>query len=209
MNKKPSRIRGLLPLAASLGAILCQASLLALPGFSAERVYANYGPLERHVSVKALETYARTGELSEELEVYSRYLTPEQLERLRSGLLVSAELDVVAIAQFFYTSQGEAILQELGEVIQTAGRQNGALAIRGSLILAAADPDGGLNLINVLKHFPTQGVRVDLQRLAVVARTVIAEINHTREVTAQVREQAAQTASQPPKMQFWLPPQLD
>ena len=183
-------------LAGSLGGSLLQCLLLTSPGLSAESVIANYGPLERDISVKALEIYARTGKLTEELAVYSRYLTPEQLEQIRSGLLISADLDVVAVAQFLYTPQGEAILQGLGEVIQTAGRQNGALAIRGAVIIAAADPDGGLNILNVLKHFPTQGVRVDLGELASVARAVIAEINQTQETTAQIRAQALQAATE-------------
>ncbi|MBE7382683.1 MAG: alpha/beta hydrolase [Leptolyngbya sp. SIO1E4] len=181
-------------LVGSLGVGLLQSLLLALPGLSAERIFASFGPIERSISVDTLETYARTGELVDELKVYGRYLTPEQLEQFRSGLLISADLDVVTVSQFLYTSQGEAILQWLGGVIQTAGRQNGARAIRGAVILAAADPDGGLNVLNVLKHFPTQGARVDLQRLLVVARAVITEINRTYETTAQIREQSAQIA---------------
>ncbi|NEP15824.1 MAG: alpha/beta hydrolase [Leptolyngbya sp. SIO4C1] len=174
----------------SLGAGLVQTLLLALPGFSAERIYANYGPVERYISVEALETYAETGELTEELEGYSRYLSDEQLEQIRTALLVSADLDVVTVAQFLYTPQGEAILEALGEIVQTAGRQNGALAIRGALILAAANPDGGLNLINVLKEFPTQGIRVDLRRASLIARRVLDQIRQTQRVTAQITQQA-------------------
>lgn len=37
----------------------------ALPGVSAERIYANFGPLERFVSVDALVNYAETGELGQ------------------------------------------------------------------------------------------------------------------------------------------------
>ncbi len=179
-------------LAASLGAGLLQSLLLALPGASAERVYINYGLLERYISVEALETYARTGEIPEELAVYSRYFTPEQLEQLRAGLLTQADLDVVAVSQFLYTPQGEAILDWLGEIVQTAGRLNGARAIRGAVILAAADTDnGGLNLINVLKIFPTQGVRLDLGRLAGVADAVTTELNQTNEITRRIQAEAA------------------
>ncbi|NER84050.1 MAG: alpha/beta hydrolase, partial [Leptolyngbya sp. SIO1D8] len=187
--------RGLGRLAGALGAGLFQALLMASPGLSAERVYASFGPIERYISVDALETYARTGELRGELEVYSRYLTPQQLEQFREGLLLSADVDVVTVSQFLYTTQGEAILEWLGDVIQTAGRQNGALAIRGAVIQAAADPDGGLNALNVLKNFPTQGPRVDLQQLLTVAQVAIAEINHTYETADRIREQSAQAAA--------------
>ncbi|MGD1905914.1 MAG: alpha/beta hydrolase [Leptolyngbyaceae cyanobacterium] len=178
--------------AISLGTSLLQSLLLALPGVSGERVYINYGLLERYVSVESLETYAYTGELPPELEYYRRYFTPEQLEQFRMGLLVSADLDVVAVSQFLYTPQGEAILDWLGDIVQTAGRQNGARSIRAAVILAAANTDeGGLNLLNVLKAFPTQGVRLDLQRFSGVADAVVGELNQTQQATRLIQEQAA------------------
>ncbi|PSN14864.1 hypothetical protein C7293_09770 [filamentous cyanobacterium CCT1] len=174
-----------------LGASLLQPFVLADAGLSAERVYVSYGPIERAIDVEDLRTYARTGQLTDDLNGYRRFLTPEQLEQFRTGLTVSADLDVVTVSQFLYTSQGETILQLLGEVIQTSGRQNGALAIRAALILAAADANGQFNLLNVLDQFPTEGVRVDLQQLSRVADIVFSEINQTQQVTAQIREQAA------------------
>lgn len=170
---------------------------LALPGLSAERVIANYGPLEREIAVEVLETYARTGELTEELQVYSRYLTPEQLEQLRTGLQAPApaDLDAVTISQFLYTSQGEAILEQLGEIIQTAGRLNGKLAIRAALILAAAENEQGFTVLDVLQKFPTEGIRLDLGQFARLARAVIAKIEETTEVTAQIQAQAIAEAA--------------
>ncbi len=173
-----------------VGTALLQSLWLALPGFSAEQVFINYGPLERSIAVEDLQTYARTGKLTNELESFGRYFTPEQLQQFRDGLTLSADIDVVTVAQFLYTPQGEAILDALGEVVQTAGRQNGARAIRAALILAAADPDGGFKLLNILKHFPTQGVRIDLQGIASIAREVVTTINQTQQAVAQIRQQA-------------------
>lgn len=177
---------------------------LATPALSAELVYANYGPIERDISVAALATYAQTGELTDELAGYSRYLSSEQLAQLRRGLLLSADLDVVSVSQFLYTPQGEAILEELGKVVQTAGRRNGAKAIRGAVILATADPDGGLNVINFLNHFPTEGVRVNLRQLSLIARTLLSEINQTRQTVEQIQTQAEQAAS---TIEYSLTPQ--
>ncbi len=194
---RPNRLARFLR-AGFLGFGLLQPLVLADPGVSAEQVYVNYGPLERTIAVEDLRTYARTGKLTDNLNGYRRFLTPEQLEQFRNGLTVSADLDVVTVSQFLYTSQGETILQLLGQVIQTSGRQNGALAIRGALILAAADSGGQFNLLNVLDHFPTGGVRVDLQQLSQVADIVFSEINQTQQVTAQIREQAAAAVNSEP-----------
>lgn len=178
----------------ALAMALLQFLLFATPSFSTERIYASFGPLERSVAVADLFTYARTGELPRELQILSRILSAEQLEQLRTGLSVSADIDVVTVSQFLYTAQGEAILQWLGELIQTEGRQNGALAFRGATILAAADPDGGLNVLNVLKHFPTQGARLDLGRLLGIGRVAIEEVNQTRAMTTKIFEQEKATS---------------
>lgn len=183
----------------SLGLGLLISLWLALPGVSAERIYANFGPLERFVSVDALVNYAQTGELGQELEWIQRFLDPEQLEQLRNGLTLSADIDVVTVSQFLYTAQGEGILEWLGGLIQTAGRQNGALAIRGAVIQATADREGGLTLLNFLKHFPTNGVRVDLQALVGITWVAIAEINQTNQITAQLFEQAAKAIDETPR----------
>ncbi|MGD1932757.1 MAG: alpha/beta hydrolase [Leptolyngbyaceae cyanobacterium] len=174
-----------------LVALMLQWLLIALPGLSTERLFVNFGAVEYSVSVANLETFARTGELPYELRSLGRFLSAEQLEQLRNGLTVSADIDVVTVSQFLYSAQGEATLRLLGELVQTAARQNGALAIRAALILAAADGEGQFNALNILNHFPTQGARVDLQRLSTVARTVITELNETEAAVTQIQQQAA------------------
>ncbi|MGL5077274.1 MAG: alpha/beta hydrolase, partial [Waterburya sp.] len=84
---------------------------------AAEDVILNYGVLEFPVSVKSLETYAQTGEISGELKSYAGFLTPEQLKQLKVGLTTSAEFNHLAIAQFLYSFQGEKILQRVGRVV--------------------------------------------------------------------------------------------
>ena len=40
--------------------------------------------------------------------------------------------------------------------------QSGFFAIRGGLILAAADDESGLTILNFLKKYPTPAIRIDL-----------------------------------------------
>ena len=172
-----------------LSGLLCL--LLASPGVTAERAYVHFGPLERSVLVADLAAFVRTGELPENLQHWRRILSSEQLEQLRMGLSASVDIDVVTVSQFLYTAQGEAILQWLGDFIQTEGRQNGALGLRGATILATADSDGGLTVLNLLKHFPTQGARVNLGWLLGVGRQVTREVNQTNAVTEQLFAQVS------------------
>ncbi|GAB4538746.1 MAG: alpha/beta hydrolase [Pleurocapsa sp.] len=155
-------------LSVSLIQITC---CLAFPYFwatkaaAAEEIYLNYGLLEFSLTVDSLEAYARQGLIQDELKTYARYLTPEQLEKLKVALTTSADLSPLAISQFLYSYQGKKILERVGKVVQTTARQPGFYAIRSALILAAADEDsGGLTPLNILKKFPTQGIRIDSAR---------------------------------------------
>jgi len=128
----------------------------------AENIILNYAALEISVSVKSLETYAKTGKLEGELKNYGGFLTPEQLQQFQVGLTTSADFDHLAIAQFLYSFQGEQILKRVAKVVKTTERQPGFYAIRSALILAAADTEnGGLTPLNVLKKFPTKALRID------------------------------------------------
>jgi predicted dienelactone hydrolase len=165
---------------------------------AAERIYVSYGPFERSISVKALENYARNGEIDEDLAVYAQYVKPEQLERLRPILLERAEISPIAVSQFLYSPQGEILLRRLGEVIQSESRQPGFYAIRAALILAATSPQG-ITPLNVLQKFPTSGIRINLERSLEIARDVEQTIAQNNQATLAVAQQASlEAVSQSP-----------
>ena len=83
---------------------LLQLLLLTTPVLGVERIYASFGPLERHIEVADLKTYVDTGELPDSLSFLSRFLTPERLERLRSGLSTSADIDAVTDSDILDTA---------------------------------------------------------------------------------------------------------
>ncbi|MCT7950560.1 alpha/beta hydrolase [Ancylothrix sp. C2] len=171
--------------------------LMPAQTLAAERIFANYAVVERSISVASLEAYAKQGILDEDLAVYAQYATPEQLEQLRNILLLRADVNPVIISQFLYTPQGEIALQRLGEVIKTGTRQPGLYAIRAALILAASDSEG-LTLLNFLKKFPTEGIRIDLTRASQIARELQQIVNQTNQATALInRLSTAEAAANP------------
>jgi predicted dienelactone hydrolase len=175
---------------------------------AAQRLTLAYGLLERSISLDDLIDYADTGALDDELYVYIRYIKPEQRELLRRSLRLKSDLSVVAVAQFLYSPQGQILLQRLGEVIQPESRQNGLHAIRAALILAAADPEG-LTPINVLRQFPTAGIRIDLQkslRIAAALDELITQTNRvSRDIAQQVERESVQQALPNPLLNLTLP----
>ncbi|WP_190517930.1 alpha/beta hydrolase [Nodosilinea sp. FACHB-13] len=149
----------------------------ALPSAAAENLIVTFGILQRSIPIADLERFATTGELTPQLQAYRRQLqiSDEQLGQIREVLSTPAGLSPVAVAQFLYTEQGVLLLEQIGRVVQTPVRQANVQALRGALILAAADPEGGFTLVNVLKTYPTEAMRIDLIEGLAIAQ----EINQT------------------------------
>lgn len=177
----------------SLQVLFSTASLVlcSLPAQAAETVYVSLGLLEISISVESLEQYAEEGTITQELAAYTRYLNAEQKQKLQEVLTIPAELDTLAIAQFLYSPQGEAVLRQFGEIIDTKARQGGFYAIRSALILAAADPEG-LTLLNFLNHFPTQGLRINSGRGLELVNQLSQFIKQTDQTVALIEQQAQQ-----------------
>ncbi|MBE9019415.1 alpha/beta hydrolase, partial [Chroococcidiopsidales cyanobacterium LEGE 13417] len=181
----------------SLGIAL---SLLLFPAtgvqtaVAADRIYATYGAFESSVAIENLAEFAKTGEIEGGLIDYARRLTPAQLARLRDILTAPVDLSPVAISQFLYSSIGETLLQRLGQLIRTEAREPGFYAIRSALILAAAENRQGFTLLDVLRQFPTNGIRVNLGQSLEIVEELQAVINRTNEAIALVQRQSAAAA---------------
>jgi predicted dienelactone hydrolase len=156
---------------------------------AADRIYLSYGILERSISYEALEAYAKTGQLDDDLAVYTSYVSPQQRGLLQDLLKSKADLSPIAISQFLYSPQGEILLKRLGAVIQLETRDSGFYGIRAALILAAADPQG-LTPLNVIRRFPTRGIRIDLLRTLQVAGELENLITRTTQASAAIADQA-------------------
>ncbi len=180
-----------------LGLFAFTAVCTATPAIAAERIYITYGPLEVSVPIESLALFAKEGKIDSNWDGLAQYAKKEQLDQIQLALQARAEIRAVTIAQFLYTAQGELLLERLGRVIQTKARQPGFYAIRAALILAASDPEG-LTIVNVLRKFPTYGIRIDIGRglgIASELTTLINRSNRAIEGVAKLSE--AQAASEP------------
>ncbi|MBD2090147.1 alpha/beta hydrolase [Microcoleus sp. FACHB-1515] len=177
--------------------LLLSVPLAARPAQAVQRIYFSYGAFERSVSFEAIETYARTGKITGDLVAYARYATPEQLEQLREILQARADIDAVAVSQFLYTEQGEAILERVGNLIQTESHKSGFYAIRSALILAAADSQEGLTPLNFLRQFPLAGLRVEIDRTLAIADELEDLVNESTAALAAVQTEFELEAATP------------
>ncbi|HIK45931.1 MAG TPA: alpha/beta hydrolase [Leptolyngbyaceae cyanobacterium M65_K2018_010] len=179
-----------------LGAVLS-----ATPGQTAEEIIISFGLLERTVAIGDLEQFAKTGQLTPQLQSYNRLLglSADQLAQFRQVLITPAEtLSHVAIAQFFYTEQGEILLNELVQVVRTPARQGDFFALRAALILGAAYAEDGVTLLDVLKAYPMEAIRIDLAGGFAIAQAVNRAIFQSEQAVALVQDLAQQEAAAAP-----------
>jgi len=142
------------------------------PSLGAARLSIALKSFEFSLPITDLETYAKTGVITQEFDAYARAVPPESLSTLREILQRPANLNPYAVSRMVYTPIGDIVLRRLGAVLQTGSHQNGALALRSAFVQAAAAPDG-LTLLNVLKAFPTPEIRVDLDAALAVAQEAV------------------------------------
>lgn len=166
------------------------------PVLAAERIRLSYGIFERTISIDSLETYAKTGEISQGLSAYTKNLNPTQLIELRQILTNRIPLTPVEVSQFLYSPIGQRLLDRLADIIETDADKAGFYGIRSALILAAADPDG-LTLLNILRQFPLEELEVDLGRGQEIAQAVEIFVGQTNQAVAQINQQAVEATPEP------------
>lgn len=171
------------------------AALAAVPALGAEVMNIAYGPFEVSVPLEDLEHYARTGQLSGELSRYGGLFSPEQQADLRQALNQRVEMNPTLVSQIAYSKTGDIVLKRLGSFIKSNDSDNGLVALRATVVQAAASTEG-LTLLNLIRKFPTREVDVDLQSGMQIATEVTALLAQGDRMVATIEAQAQQEASQ-------------
>lgn len=137
---------------------------------SAERIDFNYSLLGFELKVKDLATFAETGEVSDSLNYYFRYIPEKQSQQLRKFLRQSYDVDPVLVYRYAHTSAGVKMLQRIGEIMQLPGSINGFYGLRAALVQTAQSAEG-INLVDFLQRFPTD-IKLNLGELLQLVKQV-------------------------------------
>ncbi|MCC5659081.1 alpha/beta hydrolase [Nostoc sp. XA010] len=190
-----------------LGLGLLSTFLTATPGLGAERISFYYPPFgEFSLSVDSLETFAKVGKIDQDFSFYASRATPQQLAQLRDLLQQRFNTTPTLVSQVTYSPIGEQLMQQLGELLLTESRQNGFYAIRASLILAAADREG-LTVVNLLRKFPSNTVRVNFTGGLKIVDDLSQLLKKRDEVVASLQKEAIAQATNS-KIDFSQQPDL-
>jgi predicted dienelactone hydrolase len=166
---------------------------LTTPIPAAERISLYYGPLGRSFSLTDLETFADTGELHGTLKFFLSRFSPERRSQIQTVLKSPFPVKATMFDRFAYTSSGERLLQEIGDIVQSPSRQNGMRGLRSAMTLAADNP-AGVSILSFLQQFPTD-IRVDVQRLLALVQRVSTILADTKTTVAQLNQQTQQSAT--------------
>ncbi|MEH1779421.1 MAG: alpha/beta hydrolase [Nostoc sp.] len=178
-----------------LGLGLLSTFLTATPGLGAERISFYYPPFgDFSLSVDSLETFAKEGKIDQDFSFYANRATPEQLAQLRDLLQQRFNVTPTLISQVTYSPIGEQLVKQLGRLLLTESRKNGFYAIRASLILAATDREG-LTVVNLLRKFPSNTIRVNFTEGLRIVDQLSQLIKKKDEVFASLQKEAIAEAA--------------
>jgi predicted dienelactone hydrolase len=173
-------------------------SILLTPNrsLSAERITFYYPPLgDFSVSTYDLEVFANTGKITTDFDYYARRVTPEQLKQLQDLLSTRFQLSPTLVSQFTYLPVGETVLRRLGKVLKTETRQNGFYALRSAFILAAKE-SGGFTVLNLLRRFPSNTLRLDFQETVSTVRELTELLKRRDSIVNAIALLSTENASQ-------------
>ncbi|NEP60754.1 MAG: alpha/beta hydrolase [Symploca sp. SIO2G7] len=171
----------------------------ATPALGAEQIAVWYAPFgEFYISIEDLEIFAKEGRITNRFSFYADRVPPEQLTKLRELLNKRFNYSPIVVYKFTNSPTGEAILRKLGDIIKADFQRNGFYALRASLNQAAASPEG-LTIVNFLRQFPLETIRLDLEPINQVIDQLSLALEEGSLILEKIEEQAmTETTAEPP-----------
>lgn len=165
------------------------------PVLSAERITTFIGPLQISIDLDSLEAFAQEGKINSDLALITNRLDEPTKVKLREILQQRFDIDPAFISRYARLPLVEGILNKIGRIVQLQPGLNGLTGIRSAAILAAADQEEGLTVINFLRRFPSRDIHLDanlllqlgkeLGNLAQYRQVAVAEVMHQSQLEAE------------------------
>ena len=127
---------------------------------AAEKIVLTFGPIRQTINISDLEDFAKEGTTTPTIQQIVRFSKIEP-EVLRGFIGLEVGLKPANLARIVYSTPGEKIIDEIGQVIRTQRRTENGKALRAALILSASN-DSKVSLLQILKKYPLPEVYVDV-----------------------------------------------
>ena len=183
----------------TLGLGLLTQAVLPRPAVAAENIRLLIGgPLLFSVSVDSLDTYAQTGEIEEDLRLFTRFAPDAALDGLQQALQTEIPLTVQQVSNIGYSELGEDVLRNLGKVVRPHPQVNGDRGLRGAMLNAASEARANSSSwtpIDVLKHYPGDTIDIRLPDLLALRRELMTYWEYNQAAIAAIESQATAEAT--------------
>lgn len=149
---------------------------------AADQLVLQAGPLSETIALAELEHFSQTGELSADLEKWSRLLTPELGELLGQELALEPQIAQQFLDDLFATRDGQRLLEELHQALPGSSPEQIQASLYGLLNREDAneDPgvepsednsseDSGITPLRLIRTYPETMLRVDLLKASAIA----------------------------------------
>ncbi|MGB0561002.1 MAG: alpha/beta hydrolase [Spirulinaceae cyanobacterium] len=158
LNRIPS------PLALTLSALtLGSLSWATPPVQAAEEVVITYGFLQQSIPVDDLADFAETGEQSFTIGLLVG-ASGQDPDTIRDVLNREVPLKHTLASRVLNTPPGEAALRQVGTVVHHNAEEGREESLRAAIV-ASAEDDDKVTLIEVLQNYPTDSMYVDGEQL--------------------------------------------
>jgi predicted dienelactone hydrolase len=131
---------------------------------AAEKVTIRFGPFQHSLEIADLETFAKTGRLPENLEMFSSVLTPQIRELLNRRLKLDPAFADKFVDELVRSPAGKQLVTSLGTAIPGSTVES----LQTALYLGLRQVNG-LNVIDFLRAYPDKNITVDATKALEIA----------------------------------------
>ena len=131
---------------------------------AAQKVTIRLGPFQQSIAIADLETYAKTGNLPEHLQIFGTLLTPQVRELLNRRLNVDPDVADKFFADLVRSPQGQQLIASLGVAIPGSTVEVLQTALNLSLRQV-----NGLSFVGFLRAYPEENVTLDATKALQIA----------------------------------------
>jgi predicted dienelactone hydrolase len=150
--------------------ILCASTVASVSSafipstLAAEKVIISAGPFKQEIPVSDLEQFSKTGKLSNSLQMYSAFFTPQVREVLSRRLEVDPKVADKFFDELVQTPAGKQLVASLGEAIPGSSIET----LQATLSLALRGVRG-LTPLSFLRAYPENSISIDASKAAEIA----------------------------------------
>ncbi len=132
--------------------------------FAAQKVNIKLGPFQQSIAIADLETFAKTGKLPQNLQVFGALLSPQIRELMTRRLEVDPEVADKFFDDLVRSPQGQQLIASLGAAIPGSTVEGLQAALNLSLRQV-----NGLSFLGFLRAYPGETVTVDASKAVEIA----------------------------------------